>query len=99
MLFRKNVYQKIDEIAEKIDIKPDNFLCVPDLNCKIAKNTLNLNNGENFFLNFAEAQLLTKKLSKDYGLDVRMPRTIEGYLASQKLGIKNKQYEWKFSYA
>jgi len=95
MLFRKSVYQKIDGIAAKIDIEPDDFLRIPDAGCKIAEKTLELPSRESVFLNFAEAQLLTKKLSKDYDLDIRMPRSIEGYIASQKLGIKNRQYEWR----
>jgi hypothetical protein len=95
MLFRKNVYQKIEDIAAKIDIEPDDFLCIPDVGCKIAENTLELHSSGPAVLNFAEAQLLTKKLSKDYDLDIRMPRSIEGYIASQKLDIKNRQYEWR----
>ncbi|OGI12121.1 hypothetical protein A3K64_02175 [Candidatus Micrarchaeota archaeon RBG_16_36_9] len=93
MFFRKNIYQKLDKIAEKISIEPDSFSQIPDLNCRIAENTLKLPKNE--FLNFAEAQLLTKKLSKDYNRNIRMPRTAEGYLASKKLGINNGQYEWR----
>lgn len=95
MLFRKSVYQKIDDIAAKIDIEPDDFLCIPDTECKIAEKTLELHSSGPAVLNFAEAQLLTKKLSKDHDLDIRMPRSIEGYIASQKLGIRNRQYEWR----
>ena len=93
MLFRKNTLSKIDDVASKISIDSEKMLEIPDLNCKIAEKPLKLNNGEAF--NFAEAQLLTKKLSKTKNLDIRMPKTIEGYLASQKLGIKNQQYEWR----
>lgn len=89
MLFRKSVYDKIDDIAARIEVKPENFLDIPELNCKIAENALPV------VLNFAEAQLLTRKLSKDYNLDIRTPRAMEGYLASQKMGIKNRQYEWR----
>jgi hypothetical protein len=95
MISRKSVYQKIEDIAAKIDIEPDDFLCIPSIGCKIAENILELHSSGPAVLNFAEAQLLTKKLSKDYDLDIRMPRSIEGYIASQKLGIKKRQYEWR----
>lgn len=94
MLFRKNVYQKIDDIAAKLEIEPKSFLHIPELGCRIAENTLKFPNGY-LDINFPEAQLLTRKLSKVNNLDIRMPRTAEGYIASQKLGIKNHQYEWR----
>lgn len=94
MFFRKNVYQKIDGIASKIEIEPSNFLSIPEIGCKIAEKTLELHISGPTTLDFAEAQLLTKKLSRDYNLDIRLPRTLEGYIASQKLGL-NHQYEWR----
>lgn len=95
MFFRKNVYDKINDIAARIDVRPEEFLGIPELGFRVDKNILRFSSGEPVILNFAEAQLLTKKLSKDYSLDMRMPRTSEGYVASHKLGLRNHQHEWR----
>lgn len=73
MFFRKSVNEKIDDIATKIRVSPDEFSDIPDSNCRIALDRLGYDNGRPVSLNFAETQLLTRKLSKDCGINVRLP--------------------------
>lgn len=95
MLFRKKTYEKIDDINAKVKVEPDSFLRFPEIGLRVAKKALEFPDGRPVVLNFADAQILAKKLSEYQGLDIRMPSTMEGYLMSQKLGIENHQYEWR----
>ena len=99
MFFRKCVHERIDDIAAKVRVNPDEFLEVPDLNCKMASDNLYVD-GRPLGLDFAEAQLLTRKLSKDYGANIRLPTLEEDYTAFQKLNKRKetRYYEWKAEY-
>ena len=95
MFFRKCVHEIIDDIAKKVRINPDEFLDFPDLGCKIASHELKYDNGRPLSLDFAEAQLLTRKLSKDYDANIRLPTLKEDYTAFQKLSNKERlSSEW-----
>jgi hypothetical protein len=99
MFFRKCVHERIDDIAAKVRVNPDGFLEIPDLNCKMASDNLYVD-GRPLSLDFAEAQLLTRKLSKDYSANIRLPTLKEDYTAFQKLNKRKetRYYEWKAEY-
>jgi hypothetical protein len=99
MFFRKSVHEKIGDIATKIRIKQDGFLEVPDLNCSIAQESLKFKDGKTVYLDFAEAQLLTRELSKNYGVKIRLPTVKEDYIASKlNNGCNGYTPEWKAEY-
>jgi hypothetical protein len=100
MFFRKCVHERIDDVAAKVRVNPDEFLEIPDLNCKMASHELKYDDGRSLSLDFAEAQLLTRKLSKDYGANIRLPTLKEDYTAFQRLNNRKKtrSYEWKAEY-
>ena len=99
MFFRKSVHEKISDLATKVRINEDEFIEIPELNCKIASDKLKYNDGRTLSLDFAEAQLLTRELSKDYGINIRLPTLKEDYTIFQKLSNRYKETsylsEWK----
>jgi len=99
MFFRKCIHEKISDIAAKVRINENEFLEIPDLNCRIASDKLKYN-GRPLSLDFAEAQLLTRELSKDYGINIRLPTLKEDFTAFQKLNNRKETYssEWKAEY-
>ena len=100
MFFRKCVHEKIDDVAAKVRVNPDEFLEIPDLNCKMASHELKYDDGRPLSLDFAEAQLLTRKLSKDYGANIRLPTLKEVYTAFLRLNKRKETccYEWEAEY-
>lgn len=95
MFFRKCVHEKISDIATNVRISENEFLEIPDLNCRIASDKLKYN-GTPISLDFAEAQLLTRELSKDYGINIRLPTLKEDFTAFQKLNRRETySSEWK----
>ena len=94
MLFRKSVQEKIDDVLTRIRLKTDEFLEIPGMDRRIARDGLRYSDGTAVILDFAESQLLTRKLSKD-GLKVRLPMLAEDYASFQNHGNGGHQYEWK----
>lgn len=100
MLFGKNVLKRISETVSKVSINEDEFLEIPGLNRKIAQEKLRSEDGKLVYLDFAEAQLLTRELSKSYGMKIRLPTTREDYIASKLNKRCEDGYspEWKAEY-
>lgn len=94
MFFRKCVHKKVSEIAANVRIDENSFSEIPGFDCKIAQNGLRYE-GKPLCLDFAEAQMLTRELSKNYGLEVRLPTLEKDFTAFQKLKTKSQLSEWK----
>jgi hypothetical protein len=101
MFFRKSKIEKIISNLEPLNL--DSFLEVEGLSGRIAPDRLRYTDRVPVTcLNFAEAQMLTRKLSN--GFKVRLPTLSEDYIAFKTLDSKYKENvlssvpEWKANY-
>ncbi|MFH0929598.1 MAG: hypothetical protein V1818_04610 [Candidatus Aenigmatarchaeota archaeon] len=102
MFFRKSKIEKTISKLEPLDF--DKFLKVDGLDGRIAPDKLRYFDGFAVTcLNYAEAQLLTKKLSNN-GTKIRLPTLREDYMAFRNLDDKFRRialsfpFEWKAEY-
>ena len=101
MFFRKDLMEKLIPKLEPIDF--DKFLRVDGLSGRMGPDKLRYKDGTVVScLNYAEAQILTRKLSN--GIKVRLPTLKEDYQAFRNLDdrfretVLSQPFEWKAEY-
>jgi hypothetical protein len=101
MFFKtKKIQDEVKDIVPKLQpLNLDEFIEVQELyGFHIAPHKLLYSNGGVVHTDFVKAQLLTRELSKDYGIKLRLPTLKEDYIAFKNCRnkIKNSStFEWK----